>query len=51
MRTIGHVSGKTLFCRLLRYCLGEQRFADETKRAEVTARLEGKPVRTTVIAE
>lgn len=25
--TLGHGSGKTLFCRLLRYCLGEDRFA------------------------
>ena len=25
--TVGHGSGKTLFCRLLRYCLGEDRFA------------------------
>jgi hypothetical protein len=24
---LGHGSGKTLFCRLLRYCLGERRFA------------------------
>lgn len=35
-RTIGHGSGKTLFCRLLRYCLGEQRFADETQRERIT---------------
>jgi predicted nucleic acid-binding Zn-ribbon protein len=34
-RTIGHGSGKTLFCRLLRYCLGEQRFADETQRESI----------------
>ena len=25
--TLGHGSGKTLLCRLLRYCLGEDRFA------------------------
>lgn len=31
---LGHGSGKTLFCRLLRYCLGEERFApDEQRRA------------------
>ena len=31
VRAIGHGSGKTLFCRLLRYCLGEQRFASSSK--------------------
>jgi len=25
----GHGAGKTLFCRLLRYCLGEERFAND----------------------
>lgn len=35
VRAIGHGSGKTLFCRLLRYCLGEQRFADETQRDRI----------------
>jgi uncharacterized coiled-coil DUF342 family protein len=35
VRTIGHGSGKTLFCRLLRYCLGEQRFADEIQRERI----------------
>jgi hypothetical protein len=35
VRAIGHGSGKTLFCRLLRYCLGEQRFADETQRESI----------------
>lgn len=34
-RAIGHGSGKTLFCRLLRYCLGEHRFADETQRERI----------------
>ena len=29
---IGHGSGKTLFCRLLRYCLGEDRFAADAQR-------------------
>lgn len=36
VRTIGHGSGKTLFCRLLRYCLGEQRFADEIQRERLS---------------
>lgn len=35
VRAIGHGSGKTLFCRLLRYCLGEHRFADETQRERI----------------
>lgn len=34
-RAIGHGSGKTLFCRLIRYCLGEDRFADEDLRAKI----------------
>jgi hypothetical protein len=32
---IGHGSGKTLFCRLLRYCLGESRFATESQRDRI----------------
>ena len=32
---IGHGSGKTLFCRLIRYCLGENRFATETQRERI----------------
>lgn len=39
---IGHGSGKTLLCRLLRYCLGETRFADEVQRDAIsTAFLNG----------
>lgn len=39
---MGHGSGKTLFCRLLRYCLGEDRFAPEDQRDRVsTAFLNG----------
>lgn len=34
---IGHGSGKTLFCRLLRYCLGEDRYASENQRERVGA--------------
>jgi len=33
---IGHGSGKTLFCRLLRYCLGEDRYAAEDQRDRVS---------------
>jgi len=32
---IGHGSGKTLCCRLLRYCLGEDRYAAEEQRERV----------------
>lgn len=33
--SIGHGGGKTLFCRLLRYCLGENRFATEAQRERI----------------
>lgn len=36
---IGHGSGKTLFCRLIRYCLGEDRFATEAQRERIGAAL------------
>jgi hypothetical protein len=32
---MGHGSGKTLFCRLVRYCLGEERFAPEDQRQQI----------------
>ncbi len=32
---IGHGGGKTLFCRLLRYCLGEDRFAPQDQRERI----------------
>ncbi len=39
---LGHGAGKTLFCRLLRYCLGEDRFAPEDQRLSIsTAFLNG----------
>lgn len=34
--SLGHGSGKTLFCRLLRYCLGEDRFATDEQRYRIT---------------
>lgn len=34
---LGHGAGKTLFCRLLRYCLGEDRFASEDQRLSISA--------------
>src|SRR5260370_38569425 len=33
---IGHGGGKTTFCRLLRYCLGEDSFASESQRHRVS---------------
>lgn len=32
---LGHGSGKTLFCRLVRYCLGEDSFAPEAERDSI----------------
>lgn len=34
---LGHGAGKTLFCRLLRYCLGEDRFAPDPQRLSISA--------------
>lgn len=36
---LGHGSGKTLFCRLLRYCLGERRFATKELRRRIASAL------------
>jgi hypothetical protein len=33
---IGHGSGKTMFCRLLRYCLGEETFATDSQRERIS---------------
>jgi hypothetical protein len=33
--SMGHGSGKTLFCRLIRYCLGEDRFSPEEQRSSI----------------
>ena len=42
INAVGHGSGKTLFCRLIRYCLGEDRFATEAQRDRIgTAFLNG----------
>ena len=35
---IGHGGGKTLFCRLLRYCLGEDKFAPEDQRDGISSK-------------
>ena len=40
--TVGHGSGKTLFCRLLRYCLGEDRFAPAEQRDRIAGAFPGK---------
>src|SRR5713101_7728656 len=37
----GHGAGKTLLCRLLRYCLGEDTFANEDLRRSVGEQLPG----------
>lgn len=37
--SIGHGAGKTLLCRLIRYCLGEDRFAPETQRERISTAL------------
>lgn len=34
---LGHGAGKTLFCRLLRYCLGEDRFAPDGQRDDIAS--------------
>lgn len=34
---LGHGSGKTLFCRLLRYCLGEARYAPDEQRLRIAS--------------
>lgn len=34
----GHGAGKTLLCRLLRYCLGEATFASEEQKRSITAK-------------
>jgi hypothetical protein len=34
---LGHGSGKTLFCRLLRYCLGEDRHSADEQRQHIAA--------------
>ena len=36
---IGHGGGKTMFCRLLRYCLGEDGFAPEGQRRSIWDKL------------
>lgn len=33
---LGHGAGKTLFCRLLRYCLGEERFAPDDQQFSIS---------------
>lgn len=35
----GHGAGKTLFCRLLRYCLGEDTFANDDLRRSIAEHL------------
>lgn len=35
----GHGAGKTLFCRLLRYCLGEDTFSNDDQRRSIAKQL------------
>lgn len=48
---IGHGSGKTLFCRLLRHCLGERRFAPEDQRENIGVAFEEGVVGAEVILD
>lgn len=48
---VGHGSGKTLFCRLLRYCLGEDRFAQDEQRERVAHAFPEGEVGTEVIVD
>ena len=48
---LGHGSGKTLFCRLVRYCLGEDHFAPEGLRARIFDRFKSGLVGAEVIVD
>ena len=48
---IGHGSGKTLFCRLLRYCLGEDRFAPDDLRDRIASSLKDGLVGAEVVVD
>lgn len=48
---VGHGSGKTLFCRLLRYCLGEDRFAQDDQRDRIAFAFPDGEVGAEVIVE
>jgi uncharacterized coiled-coil protein SlyX len=45
----GHGAGKTLFCRLLRYCLGEDSFSNDDQRRSIAQQLPGGLVGAEVI--
>jgi hypothetical protein len=48
---IGHGAGKTMFCRLLRYCLGEDSFAPEGQRQSIWDKLPNGRVGAEVILD
>jgi hypothetical protein len=48
---IGHGGGKTMFCRLLRYCLGEESFAPEVQRHRIADKLPNGRVGAEVILD
>src|SRR5438105_1884099 len=47
----GHGAGKTLVCRLLRYCLGEPRFASEVLRTKISSAFKDGRVGAEVIVD
>lgn len=47
----GHGAGKTLLCRLIRYCLGEPRFAEGVQRAKIAGALPDGAVGAEVILD
>ncbi|HEY3357785.1 MAG TPA: chromosome segregation protein SMC [Polyangia bacterium] len=49
--TVGHGSGKTLFCRLLRYCLGEERFAPDGQRERIATTFKSGMVGAEVVVD
>lgn len=49
--TLGHGAGKTLLCRLIRYVLGEDRFADEAQRHRIAHAFEDGLVGAEVIID
>jgi hypothetical protein len=48
---IGHGGGKTMFCRLLRYCLGEDGFAPESQRRSILEKLPNGQVGAEIILD
>jgi hypothetical protein len=49
--TIGHGAGKTMFCRLLRYCLGEDSVGPEAQRQRLANRLPNARVSAEIVLD